>query len=77
MVWGRGHGYELGNGKRSNVVTPIPLQAPDGEERFMLLTKKAKAVKDMHGRVWKSGVTVKQRVAAGYENSIVYWKILN
>ena len=76
MVWGRGHEYELGNGKRTNVVVPTPIPAPDEEERFMLVSRKAKEVKDLHGKLWKRGVQVKQHVAAGYQNSVVYWKIV-
>ncbi|KAF8968391.1 regulator of chromosome condensation 1/beta-lactamase-inhibitor protein II [Flammula alnicola] len=76
MVWGKNHESELGNGKKSSLVIPTPVQSPDEDERFMLMRKKAKEVKDLHGKVWKHGVTVEQHVAAGYENSIVYWKIV-
>jgi hypothetical protein len=75
MVWGRNLDYELGLGKRSNVVVPTPVQAFADQQRFMLTSRKAKEVKDMCGRVWKRGVNVKQQVATGYGNSVVYWKI--
>lgn len=77
LVWGRNNESELGNGKRSNVVFPTPVQSPDEHERFMLREKKAKEVKDLAGNVWKRGVQVKQQVVSGFNNSVVYWKIVN
>ncbi|KAJ2989328.1 hypothetical protein NUW54_g8820 [Trametes sanguinea] len=41
----------------------------------MLHRKKAKEVRDMQGQVWKKGVEVEQRAVAGWNNSVVYWKI--
>ena len=75
MVWGRNQSHELGNAKKSTIASPTGLQTPDGE-RFMLMRKKAKEVKDLHGNVWKKGVNVEQREVVGYENSAVYWKIV-
>jgi hypothetical protein len=77
LVWGRNNESELGNGKRSNVVFPTPVQSPDEHERFMLREKKAREVKDLAGKVWKRGVQVKQQVVSGFNNSVVYWKIVN
>ncbi|KAF9476343.1 RCC1/BLIP-II [Pholiota conissans] len=74
MVWGRNHESELGNGKRSNVVVPMPVQAFKDQERFMLTSRKAQ-VKDLHGHVWKRHVKVKQQLVAGHASSVVYWKI--
>jgi len=77
LVWGRNNESELGNGKRSNAVFPTPVQSPDEHERFMLREKKAKEVKDLAGVVWKRGVKVRQQVVSGFNNSMVYWKIVN
>ncbi|KAF6764701.1 regulator of chromosome condensation 1/beta-lactamase-inhibitor protein II [Ephemerocybe angulata] len=74
MVWGRNFDSELGNGRKSSIAGPIHLDLAEGE-RLMLRTRKAKEVKDLHGKVWKKGVNVKQQVAAGYGTSVVYWKI--
>ncbi|TFK28684.1 RCC1/BLIP-II [Coprinopsis marcescibilis] len=74
QVWGRNFDHELGNGKKGSMSSPINLEVPEGE-RLMLMGRKAKEVKDLHGKVWKRGVKVEQRVATGYGNSVVYWKI--
>lgn len=74
MVWGRNFDYELGNGKKSNLPTPVHLDIAEGE-RLMLMERRAAEVKDLHGKVWKKGVKVRQQVAAGYGTSAVYWKI--
>ncbi|KAJ3504015.1 hypothetical protein NLJ89_g8163 [Agrocybe chaxingu] len=74
MVWGKNYESELGNGKKGSLPTPTTLEDPDGQ-RLMLMAKKAKEVKDLSGRTWKRGVKVEQRMVAGYENSVVYWKI--
>jgi len=75
MVWGRNQESELGNGKKASLVVPTTVESPDGN-RVMLMTKRAMEVKDLHGKVWKCGVKVEQHVVAGYENSVVYWKIV-
>jgi hypothetical protein len=75
-VWGRNFDSELGNGKKSSVAGPIHLEVPEGE-RLMLMERKAKEVRDLHGKVWKRGVRVKQHVAAGYGTSAAYWKIVD
>ncbi|RXW17978.1 hypothetical protein EST38_g7882 [Candolleomyces aberdarensis] len=76
FVWGRNFDSELGNGKKSSLAGPARLEVPEGE-RMMLMERKAKEVRDLHGRVWKRGVRVKQHVAAGYGTSAVYWKIVD
>ncbi|KAF4615364.1 hypothetical protein D9613_003265 [Agrocybe pediades] len=78
MVWGRNQDSELGNGKKGSLAVPTVLQtsSDDDAERFMLKTRTAKEVKDMHGRVWKKNVKVAQRAAVGWKNSVVYWKIV-
>ncbi|KAH6896476.1 regulator of chromosome condensation 1/beta-lactamase-inhibitor protein II [Coprinopsis sp. MPI-PUGE-AT-0042] len=73
-AWGRNFDSELGNSKRSSSSTPLLTEVPVGE-RLMLMRQKAGEVKDLHGKVWKRGVDVEQRVAAGFGNSVVYWKI--
>ncbi|KDR81766.1 hypothetical protein GALMADRAFT_60407 [Galerina marginata CBS 339.88] len=74
MVWGRNQDSELGNGKKSSMATPTALQTADGE-RLMLMNKKAREVRDLHGKVWKKEVQVEQHVAVGYGSSAIYWKI--
>ena len=74
MVWGKNYESELGNGRRASVAIPTPLATEDGK-RFMLMSMKAREVKDLHGRLWKRGVRVEQKLATGYGNSAVYWKI--
>lgn len=43
--------------------------------RFMLLQRRAKEVKDLQGRRWKTNVDVEQCAVAGWGGSLVYWKI--
>ncbi|KAI0336350.1 RCC1/BLIP-II [Cubamyces sp. BRFM 1775] len=74
VAWGANFDYQLGNGKRGSVPTPTVLQTPEGE-RFMLHRKRAAEVRDMRGQVWKKGVEVEQRAVAGWNNSVVYWRI--
>ncbi|KAI0637144.1 RCC1/BLIP-II [Trametes polyzona] len=74
VVWGANFDYQLGNGKRGSVPTPTVLLTPSGE-RFMLHRKRAKEVRDLQGQVWKKGVEVEQRAVAGWNNSVVYWRI--
>ncbi|KAI0670555.1 RCC1/BLIP-II [Trametes maxima] len=74
VMWGANFDYQLGNGKRGSVPTPTVLLTPAGE-RFMLSRKKAKEVRDLRGQVWKNGVEVEQRAVAGWNNSVVYWRI--
>ena len=74
MVWGKNYESELGNGKRGSVAVPTSLATENGE-RFMLMNMRAKKVKDLHGKLWKRDVKVEQKVATGYGNSAVYWRI--
>ncbi|KAF9053536.1 RCC1/BLIP-II [Hymenopellis radicata] len=73
-VWGKNHDSELGNGKKSSLPAPTTLSA--GEERIMLYEKRGVKVMDLQGRVW-GRVNVEQKALAGYNSSIVYWKIQN
>jgi len=73
MVWGRNYDSELGSGKRGSVAVPRTLEL-DGE-RFMLMSRKAKVVKDPKGNVVKKNVQVDQNAVVGYESSSVYWRI--
>ncbi|OJT08890.1 Protein FMP25, mitochondrial [Trametes pubescens] len=74
VVWGANFEYQLGNGKRGSLPTPTTLLTPEGE-RFMLQRKRASAVRDLQGQVWKKGVEVEQHAVAGWSNSVVYWRI--
>ena len=84
FAWGKNHDYQLGNGKRTSLATPITLDVsanptsdsktvvPSG--RVMLMKRKAD-VKDLQGKLWKKKVEVEQRAVAGYSSSLVYWRI--
>jgi hypothetical protein len=74
VVWGKNYESELGNGKKSSVPVPTTLETPEGG-RFMLRHRKAKEIKDLHGKVWKRGIEVEQSAVVGFNNSAVYWKI--
>ncbi|KAF5387108.1 hypothetical protein D9615_001862 [Tricholomella constricta] len=74
IVWGKNYESELGNGKKASVPVPTTLETPEGG-RFMLRRRKAKEVKDLHGKVWKRGVKVEQCAIVGFGNSAVYWRI--
>jgi hypothetical protein len=73
FVWGANQQYELGNGKRTSLAVPTPLQQSDGTR--IALVKTSANVKDMQGQLWKNRVNVEQCAQAGYGNTIVYWKI--
>ncbi|KAF8921438.1 regulator of chromosome condensation 1/beta-lactamase-inhibitor protein II [Mucidula mucida] len=73
-VWGKNHDSELGNGKKSSLPVPTTLSA--GEERIMLYEKRGVKVMDLQGRVW-GRVDVEQKALAGFNSSMVYWKIQN
>lgn len=73
IAWGLNHDYQLGTGKRSSLPVPTTLEHPEGG-RFILGQRTA-PVKDLAGKIWKKKVEIEQRAAAGYGNSIVYWKI--
>ncbi|KAI0721594.1 RCC1/BLIP-II [Cerioporus squamosus] len=74
MAWGANFDYQLGIGKRGSQSTPTLIETVEGG-RFMLQSKRADEVLDMQGRVWKKGVEVEQRAVAGWNNSVVYWRI--
>lgn len=74
IAWGANLDYQLGTGKRGSVATPTVIQTVDGG-RFMLQSKRAREVRDMQGQVWKKGVEVEQRAVAGWNNSVVYWRV--
>ncbi|KAI0831122.1 RCC1/BLIP-II [Trametes gibbosa] len=74
VVWGANFDYQLGNGKRGSLPTPTVLLTPGGE-RFMLHRQRAREVRDLQGQVWKKGVDVEQRAVAGWNSSVVYWRI--
>ncbi|KAF9227858.1 RCC1/BLIP-II [Gyrodon lividus] len=74
VAWGRNYDYQLGTGKRTSLNAPVTLERPEGG-RFILAKRKA-TVNDLSGKVWKKTVDVEQCAVAGYDNSIVYWKIV-
>lgn len=74
MVWGKNYESELGNGKKASIAQPVAVESE--RERLMLTVKRAKEVKDLQGRLWKTGVWVQQRAIAGPQNSVVYWKVV-
>lgn len=73
FAWGLGRDYQLGTGKKTNLASPSILEFP-GSGRVMMMKKKAE-VRDMGGRIWKRNVEVEQTAVAGYNASIVFWKI--
>ena len=74
VAWGANFEHQLGTGKRGSVAVPTVIPTQDGG-RFMLQTRRAGEVRDMQGRVWKKGVEVEQRAVAGWNSSVVYWRI--
>ncbi|KAJ3541331.1 hypothetical protein NM688_g6101 [Phlebia brevispora] len=58
LVWGLNQEYQLGNGKRGSIASPMILHAPDGQ-RFMLGRRTAD-IKDLSGKLWRKGVQVEQ-----------------
>lgn len=73
LVWGANQEYQLGNGKRGSLASPVALNGPDGQR--LMLGKRAADVKDLGGKVWKRGVQVEQCAVAGWGSSLIYWKI--
>lgn len=91
LVWGANRQYQLGNGKRTSLATPVLLEFPglpggggpeaDKQEnerkgRLMLVQRRAKEVKDLQGRRWKANVDVEQSAVAGFGSSLIYWKVV-
>ena len=74
VAWGANFEYQLGTGKRGSVAVPTTIPTEDGGQ-FMLQTRRAGEVRDMGGRGWKKGVEVEQRAVAGWNSSVVYWRI--
>ncbi|KAJ7109195.1 regulator of chromosome condensation 1/beta-lactamase-inhibitor protein II [Mycena epipterygia] len=74
QAWGRNQDYELGNGKKSNVPVPAPVDASNG--RVLLQTKKANEVRDLQGRVWGRGRAVSQSAVCGFGSSTIYWRLV-
>ncbi|KAJ6623449.1 regulator of chromosome condensation 1/beta-lactamase-inhibitor protein II [Mycena sp. CBHHK59/15] len=69
-VWGRNQDYELGNGKKTSVSSPMPVGS--GNERLLLQKRN---VKDLQGRTWGRGTAVEQFAVCGFGCSIVYWRL--
>lgn len=75
VIWGQNKDYELGNGKRGTLATPVNLAAPSGMP-FMLLERESE-VYDMGGKLWAAKRLIRQTPVAGNGCSVVYWKITN
>ncbi|KZT44140.1 RCC1/BLIP-II protein [Sistotremastrum suecicum HHB10207 ss-3] len=73
VAWGLNQDYQLGNGKRSSLPTPIYLTNDEGN-RVALQVKEA-PVSDMSGKPWSRKAWVEQTAVAGPGCSIVYWKL--
>ncbi|PBK96705.1 RCC1/BLIP-II protein [Armillaria gallica] len=73
LAWGKNQDSELGNGKKSSV--PVPTTVNMGDERTILRKRAGAKVTDLQGRLWSRKVEVEQAAVAGYNNSVVYWKI--
>jgi len=74
LAWGTNYDYQVGNGKRASIGVPATLET-EGGDRIMLQKQRAKAVRDLQGRVLARSVDVEQVAIAGYGNSLVYWRI--
>jgi hypothetical protein len=74
FAWGKNYDSELGNGKKSSVATPMVMETANGKR--MLLGERKAEVKDAGGQLWKRGQMVSQWTAAGYGNTLVYWRLI-
>ncbi|KAJ7098096.1 regulator of chromosome condensation 1/beta-lactamase-inhibitor protein II [Mycena belliarum] len=70
-AWGRNHDSELGNGKKANAPSPMPVELAEGR---LLLQRKTlvKAVRDLRGNSRRVAL-VEQVAAAGPGCTVVYW----
>ncbi|KZV90442.1 hypothetical protein EXIGLDRAFT_837841 [Exidia glandulosa HHB12029] len=74
LVWGMNQSSQLGNGARKSLATPQHLEDAAGNRA--MLGEKWTRVLDLQGNVWGRNVKVEQRVVAGHDCSIAYWKIV-
>jgi len=74
FAWGTNYDYQVGNGKRGSIAVPTTLEPVEGD-RFMLVKRRAKLVRDPQGRVWRRGVEVEQVAIGGFGTSLIYWRI--
>ena len=74
FAWGLNQHYQLGNGKRSSVSAPAPVETADREGRLMCKISKEK-VKDFSGRV-VGRMNLEQRAIAGPGISVIYWRTM-
>lgn len=74
LAWGTNYDYQVGNGKRASIAVPAAL-GTEGGDRIMLQKQRAKAVRDLQGRVLARSIDVEQVAIAGYGSSLVYWRI--
>jgi len=75
LAWGLNQHYQLGNGKRSSVTAPAPVQTNDAEGRLMCRIAREK-VMDFSGGVVGRNIEIEQRAVAGPGVSVVYWRIV-
>ncbi|KAH7107370.1 RCC1/BLIP-II [Auriculariales sp. MPI-PUGE-AT-0066] len=78
FVWGNNQSCQLGNGAKKNLSVPTNLfsiGANELEDGRVLLGEKMAKVIDMQGNVWKKATKLQQTVVAGYDCTMVYWKI--
>ncbi|KAJ6546500.1 regulator of chromosome condensation 1/beta-lactamase-inhibitor protein II [Mycena vulgaris] len=74
-VWGRNQDFELGNGKKASV--PSPMAVDSGNGRLLLQKKRAKGVKDLQGRGGLACGKVEQIAVSGLGCSVIYWRPLS
>lgn len=75
LAWGLNQAGQLGNGARKSLATPQHLEDAAGNRA--MLGEKRMTVLDLQGNTWGKKVKVEQRVVAGHECSIAYWKIVD
>ena len=73
LAWGLNQHYQLGNGKRASVSSPLPMETADREGRLMCKIGKEK-VRDFNEIVVGRRMNIEQRAVAGPGLSVIYWK---
>lgn len=75
LAWGLNQSSQLGNGARKSVAVPQHLE--DAARNRVMLGEKRTRVLDLQGNIYGKNVKVEQRVVAGHECSIAYWKVVD
>ncbi|KAJ7470577.1 regulator of chromosome condensation 1/beta-lactamase-inhibitor protein II [Mycena latifolia] len=73
-AWGRNIDYELGNGRKASVPSPMPVDSGNG--RLLLQRKETKTVQNLRGGKGRN-MLVEQVVAVGFGCTIIYWRPLS